>query len=150
MRALLQRGSSAQGRRDIKVVGEIDRGYVVFLGVGHGDDEATADTLLAKIEKLRIFADEAGKSNLSLHDIDGEMLVVSQFTLYADTRKGNRPSFTTAMPPAEANRLYEYFVAQAKGRLRRVETGAFGADMQVSLVNDGPFTIWIDTDEMHR
>ncbi len=150
MRALLQRVSSAQVRIDNKVVGEIDRGYVVFLGVGHGDDEATADTLLAKIEKLRIFADEAGKSNLSLHDIDGEMLVVSQFTLYADTRKGNRPSFTTAMPPAEANRLYEYFVAQAKGRLRRVETGAFGADMQVSLVNDGPFTIWIDTDDMHR
>lgn len=146
MRAVLQRVSRAKVTVDGRITGEIDRGLLVLLGVGHNDHETVADKLLDKIVKLRIFEDVDGKMNLSLMDIEGEMLVVSQFTLYADTRKGRRPSFIDAASPAEGNRLYEYFVRKARETLRKVATGEFGAMMKVELVNDGPVTITIDTE----
>ena len=149
MRALIQRVTRASVTVDGEVTGAIDAGYCVFLGAGREDGRAEADRLLAKILKLRICADGNGKTNLSLDDVGGSMLVVSQFTLYADCRKGNRPSFTNAGAPDVAEDLYEYFVAQARVALgeRRVATGIFAACMQVELVNDGPFTIWLDTAE---
>lgn len=146
MRAVLQRVSRAKVTVNGRITGEIDRGLLVLLGVGKSDDEATADRLLDKIIKLRIFDDGDGKMNLSLADIDGEMLVVSQFTLYADTRKGRRPSFIDAALPQDGNRLYEYFAAKAREMIRKVETGEFGAMMDVDLVNDGPVTIVLDTE----
>ncbi len=146
MRAVLQRVSRAKVTVNGRITGEIDRGLLILLGVGKSDDEATADRLLDKIIKLRIFDDGDGKMNLSLADIDGEMLVVSQFTLYADTRKGRRPSFIDAALPQDGNRLYEYFVAKAREMIRKVETGEFGAMMDVDLVNDGPVTIVLDTE----
>lgn len=146
MRAVLQRVSRAKVTVDGRITGEIDRGLLILIGVGKSDDEATADRLLDKIIKLRIFDDADGKMNLSLADIDGEMLVVSQFTLYADTRKGRRPSFIDAALPQDGNRLYEYFVAKALEMIRKVETGEFGAMMDVDLVNDGPVTIVLDTE----
>ena len=146
MRAVLQRVSRAKVTVDGRITGDIDRGLLVLLGVGQNDDEEVAEKLLDKIIKLRIFDDGDGKMNLSLADIDGELLVVSQFTLYADTRKGRRPSFIDAASPQDGNRLYEYFVAKAHETVRRVETGEFGAMMDVELVNDGPVTITIDTE----
>lgn len=146
MRAVLQRVSRAKVTVDERLTGEIGLGLLVLLGVGQTDDEAIADKLLDKIIKLRIFDDGEGKMNLSLVDIDGEMLVVSQFTLYADTRKGRRPSFIDAAPPSDGVRLYEYFVAKARDSIRKVETGEFGAMMDVELVNDGPVTIILDTE----
>ena len=146
MRAVLQRVSRAKVTVDGRITGDIDRGLLVLLGVGQNDDEEVAEKLLDKIIKLRIFDDGDGKMNLSLADIDGELLVVSQFTLYADTRKGRRPSFIDAASPRDGNRLYEYFVEQAKRLGRKVETGEFGAMMDVELVNDGPVTITIDTE----
>lgn len=146
MRAVLQRVSRAKVTVGGRITGEIDRGLLVLLGVGHSDNETVADKLLDKIIKLRIFDDGEGKMNLSLTDIDGEMLVVSQFTLYADTRKGRRPSFIDAASPGEGNRLYEYFVAKSREAVRKVDTGEFGAMMDVELVNDGPVTITIDTE----
>ncbi|HMT08805.1 MAG TPA: D-aminoacyl-tRNA deacylase [Pyrinomonadaceae bacterium] len=146
MRAVLQRVSRAKVTVDGRVTGEIDRGLLILLGVGHSDDETVADKLLDKITKLRIFENSEGKMNLSLAEIEGEMLVVSQFTLYADTRKGRRPSFIEAASPVEGNRLYEYFVLKARETVRKVDTGEFGAMMDVELVNDGPVTITIDTD----
>ncbi|HEU4572013.1 MAG TPA: D-aminoacyl-tRNA deacylase [Candidatus Limnocylindrales bacterium] len=147
MRALLQRTTGARVRVDDEVVGEIGNGLVVLVGVGPDDDEATADALARRITELRIFDDEAGKTNLSLLDVGGAALVVSQFTLYADTRRGRRPGFTGAAAPALANRLY----LRVAGALRElgveVAIGRFGAVMQVELVNDGPFTIWLDTAE---
>lgn len=150
MRALIQRVTRAQVEIDGRVAGAIGGGYCVFLGVGQGDTEAVADRLLAKLLKLRICADEAGKTNLSLGDVGGSLLVVSQFTLYADCRRGNRPSFIDAGAPDVAQRLYEYFVAQAGAALGadRVATGEFAAYMQVKLENDGPFTVWLDTDSL--
>lgn len=148
MRALVQRVSAAKVEVEGEVVGSIGQGYLVLLGVGHADTEAQADRLWAKISKMRIFEDANGKTNLSLADVGGSVLVVSQFTLYADCRKGNRPSFTDAGAPAEANRLYEYFAGLVRRDLGHVETGRFGAMMEVSLVNDGPFTVWLDTDEL--
>ena len=142
MRALIQRVTHAQVDVDGRTVGSIGTGLLILLGVGTNDTEAQVDKLWGKISKMRIFEDKAGKTNLSLADVSGEVLVVSQFTLYASCKKGNRPSFT------EANRLYELFVSQARKDVPRVETGEFGAMMEVSLVNDGPFTIWLDTDEL--
>lgn len=145
MRALLQRTSGARVRVGGSVVGEIGAGLVVLLGVGPDDDEATADGLARRVTELRIFDDEAGRTNLSLMDVGGAVLLVSQFTLYADTRRGRRPGFTGAAAPDLAERLY-LRVAQALRTLGvTVATGRFGAVMEVELVNDGPFTIWLDT-----
>jgi D-tyrosyl-tRNA(Tyr) deacylase len=141
MKAVLQR--VAHARVDIagRTVGAIDAGLLVLLCAERGDTDALADRMLAKLLKLRIFADEAGKMNRSVQDIGGGLLVVSQFTLAADVSGGNRPSFTQAAPPDEGRRLYDYFVAQARAAHPVVATGEFGADMQVHLLNDGPVTI---------
>ncbi|HET7031057.1 MAG TPA: D-aminoacyl-tRNA deacylase [Candidatus Limnocylindrales bacterium] len=147
MRALLQRTTGARVRVDGAVVGEIAAGLVAFVGVGHGDDEATADGLARRISELRIFEDEAGRTNRSLLDVGGSALVVSQFTLYADTRRGRRPGFTDAADPAAAERLYERVAAGLAALGVPVATGRFGASMAVELVNDGPFTIWLDSAE---
>lgn len=148
MRAVIQRVKGAsvdiQGER----VASIGNGYVILLGVGQGDDEAAAEVLWNKIWQLRINQDEAGKTNLNLADAGGEVLVVSQFTLYADCRRGRRPSFTSAAAPDRANELYEYFVDLVRRDAGAVQTGRFGADMAVLLVNDGPFTIVLDTAEL--
>lgn len=147
MRALLQRVSQASVTVDGAVTGAIDLGLLVLLGVGPTDTEAVATKLLDKILALRIFSDEQGKMNLSVMDVGGGLLIVSQFTLYADARKGNRPSFTGSAPAVQANELYEHFVAQARVKYAgAVATGIFGADMKVGLFNDGPVTIWLDTD----
>lgn len=145
MRAVVQRVLKAQVDIEGVRAGSCERGLLILLGVGPDDTEAQAEKLWGKIHRLRIFDDNAGKTNLSLADIDGEVLVVSQFTLYANCKKGNRPSFTEAAAPEKAEHLYEQFVARAKRDVPHVETGVFGADMQVSLVNDGPFTICLDT-----
>ncbi len=146
MRALIQRVSEARVVVDGEAVGSIERGFLILLGVGHGDGRAEADRLWEKVRKLRIFEDADGKTNRSLADVDGQVLVVSQFTLYADCRHGNRPSFTAAGAPDVAKELYGYFCDLVKRDLGSVETGVFGADMEVSLVNSGPFTVWLDTD----
>lgn len=147
MRALLQRTTGAEVRVDDVIVGSIGAGLVVLLGVGPDDDEATADDLARKSAELRIFRDAYGRTNRSLLDIGGASLVVSQFTLYADTRRGRRPGFTAAAPPELAERLYLRFVDSLRDLGVTVATGRFGAEMAVSLVNDGPFTIWLDTAE---
>lgn len=150
MRALIQRVRNASVTVDGEVTGSCGKGLLVLLGVGHEDDEALAEKLWNKILGLRIFEDEAGKTNLSLADVGGEALVVSQFTLYANCRRGRRPSFTDAAAPAQANALYERFCELAEADLgaEHVGRGIFGAMMEVSLVNDGPFTIWLDTNEL--
>ena len=145
MRALLQRVSRAEVRVADEVVGSISTGLVVLLGVGPDDDEVTADRLARRVTELRIFDDDAGQTNRSLMDVAGEVLVVSQFTLYADTSRGRRPGFTGAAPPERAQRLYERFAAALRDLDVVVATGRFGAAMEVELVNDGPFTIWLDT-----
>lgn len=141
MIALLQRVSEASVRVDGAVIGQISAGLLVLLCAEKGDTEALADKMLAKILKLRIFSDEAGKMNRSVQDVGGGLLVVSQFTLAADVAGGNRPSFTQAAAPEDGRRLYEHFVAQARAAHPVVQTGQFAADMKVSLVNDGPITI---------
>lgn len=141
MMALLQRVSEANVRVDGAVIGQIGMGLVVLLCAEKGDSEVLVDRMLAKILKLRIFSDEAGKMNLSVHDVSGGLLVVSQFTLAADVAGGNRPSFTMAASPNDGRRLYEHFVAQARKVHPVVQTGQFAADMKVALVNDGPITI---------
>lgn len=148
MRAVVQRVSSASVAIDGETVGCIGRGYLVLLGVGHEDAREQADKLWGKLRGLRINDDAQGKTNLALADVDGSVLVVSQFTLYADCRRGRRPSFTAAGAPDHANELYEYFVSLVRADVERVATGRFGADMKVSLVNDGPFTIVLDTDDL--
>lgn len=150
MRALLQRVTHAQVTVDGEVVGSCGRGFLVLLGVGPDDDEASCERLWKKVRGMRVFDDEAGKMNLALGDVGGELLVVSQFTLYADCRRGNRPSFTGAAEPALANRLYERFCELAERDVAHVGRGVFAAEMQVELVNDGPITIWLDTDELGR
>ena len=147
MRALLQRTTGARVRVDDEVVGEIGPGLVVFVGVGHGDDESVADGLARRIADLRIFEDEDGRTNRSLLDVGGAALVVSQFTLYADTRRGRRPGFTAAAAPDVADRLYRRVAEGLAAIGVTVATGRFGASMKVELVNDGPFTIWLDTEE---
>ena len=148
MRAVIQCVSEASVRIDGQTVGEIGCGYAILLGVGKDDTEAQAEKLWSKILKLRVFPDENGKTNLSLTDIGGEVLVISQFTLFASCKKGNRPSFVDAGAPDEANRLYEYFADLARRDVAHVGTGRFGAMMDVALVNHGPFTIVLDTDEL--
>ena len=148
MRAVVQRVSRAEVSVDGATVGRIGKGYLLLLGVGQSDTEVEVQKLWSKIFKMRIFEDGSGKTNLSLADIDGEVLVVSQFTLYANCKRGNRPSFTDAGAPDEAERLYEHFVELASADIPNVQTGRFGAMMEVSLVNDGPFTICLDTDAL--
>ncbi|MFM7315979.1 MAG: D-aminoacyl-tRNA deacylase [bacterium] len=145
MIALLQRASRAKVTVDGAIAGEIGKGWLVLLGVGKADTDESARWLADRVLGLRAFADDAGKMNRSVLDIGGELLVVSQFTLMADCLSGRRPSFTPAAPPAEANRLYEFFVALLKESGLKVATGIFAADMAVELVNDGPVTFWIDS-----
>ena len=147
VRALLQRTSGARVRVDGETVGEIGPGLVVLLGVGPADTEAVADALARRVTELRIFDDAEGRTNLSLLDVGGAVLVVSQFTLYADTRRGRGPGFTGAAAPELAERLYLRFAAALRELGVEVATGRFGAVMEVELVNDGPFTIWLDTDD---
>lgn len=144
MKAVIQRVKNADVKVDGKTTGEIGQGLLVLLGVGPEDTEKTADEMVQKICKLRIFTDENDKINLSVKDINGEILVVSQFTLYADCQKGNRPSFVNAAPPDKAEQLYEYFKEQCKKEVKNVQCGIFGADMKVSLLNDGPVTIILE------
>jgi D-aminoacyl-tRNA deacylase len=145
VRALLQRATRAEVRVAGEAIAAIGPGLVVLVGVGPGDDEPVADSLAAKVAELRIFRDEDGRTNRSLADVRGEALVVSQFTLFADTRRGRRPGFTGAASPDLAERLYERFASALAARGPLVRTGRFGAEMEVELVNDGPFTIWLDT-----
>ncbi len=144
MRIVLQRVTSASVRVDGELTGSIGIGYLLLFGVGKEDTEADCRRLADKIINLRIFSDENDKINLSLGDVGGELLVVPQFTLYADCRKGNRPNFIQAASPDEANRLYEYFVDYCRSKGLHTETGMFGADMKVELLNDGPFTIVLE------
>lgn len=146
MKAVIQRVSHASVEVDGKIVGSCERGYLILLGVAEGDTELDAELLCKKIAALRIFRDENEKMNLSIRDIDGEALVISQFTLLANYRHGNRPDFLASAKPDVANRLYEYFKDLLSCELRRVECGIFGADMKVSLTNDGPVTICMDSE----
>ncbi|MGN1301895.1 MAG: D-aminoacyl-tRNA deacylase [Clostridia bacterium] len=144
MRLVIQRVSNAKVEVDSKIIGQIEKGFLVLLGVGPEDTEEVANFLVEKLCNLRVFEDENQKMNLSIKDIDGELLIVSQFTLYADCKKGNRPSFTNAAKPEKANELYEYFIEKCRDKVRKVEHGEFGADMKVSLLNDGPVTIILE------
>lgn len=144
MRIVLQRVASASVKVDGNICGEISNGYLVLLGVGEGDTEEDCRRFADKIINLRIFADENDKINLSLSNVGGSILVVSQFTLYADCRKGNRPNFTQAAKPDVAEKLYNYFVEYCRSKGQKVETGEFGADMKVELLNDGPFTVVLE------
>ena len=150
MRSLIQRVSSASVSIREGNVNSIDQGYCILLGVGPDDTEEIAEKLWSKISKLRIFEDQDGKTNLSLRDVNGAVLLVSQFTLYADCRKGNRPSFTKGASPDMANRLYEYFAQLVRNDDIELKTGWFGAMMEVSLTNSGPFTLWLDTDNLAK
>ncbi|MFL0796186.1 MAG: D-tyrosyl-tRNA(Tyr) deacylase [Cellvibrionaceae bacterium] len=145
MRGLIQRVKKASVKVEGEVVGEIGEGVLLLLGVGHSDEESDADRLVDKILKYRIFSDDAGKMNCSVSDIQGGVLVVSQFTLVAETKKGLRPSFSSAAAPEKAKALYEYFVKRLNEKHGKVATGVFAADMQVSLVNDGPVTFLLET-----
>ncbi|HWT74922.1 MAG TPA: D-aminoacyl-tRNA deacylase [Mobilitalea sp.] len=144
MRVVIQRVLEAKVTVEGETIGAIGKGFLIFLGVGSEDTKEIADKYIDKILKMRIFPDENGKTNLSLQDVQGEVLVVSQFTLYADCRRGNRPDFISAAGAVKAKELYEYVLSVVKNRLGKVEAGEFGADMKVSLVNDGPFTIILD------
>ena len=144
MRFLIQRVLEASVEIDSRTVARIDKGYLVLIGCTGSDTKETADLYVKKLLGLRIFEDENGKTNLSLKDVGGSLLLVSQFTLYADCRKGNRPGFTNAGDPAHANMLYDYIVEQCRKQVSIVQTGEFGADMKVRLTNDGPFTIMLD------
>lgn len=148
MRFVIQRVTEACVRIDGVVAGSIGQGYLVLVGAADSDTTEIADKMINKLINLRIFEDENGKTNLNLESVGGELLIVSQFTLYADCRKGNRPSFTGAGSPGMAEKLYEYIISECQKRVRVVEHGMFGADMKVSLVNDGPFTIIFDSDIM--
>ena len=141
MKLVIQRVANAQVEVDKKIVGKINKGYLVLFGVKEGDTIDQADALAEKLCKLRIFEDENEKMNLSINDVEGELLIVSQFTLYANCEKGNRPSFVEAMEPKKANEMYEYFIERCKEKVKR---GIFGADMKVTLLNDGPVTIILE------
>ena len=144
MKLLIQRVNHAEVTVDSQIVGKIGKGFLVFVGVGHDDTREIADKYLKKMLGLRIFEDANGKTNLSLADVNGELLMVSQFTLYANCKKGNRPSFIEAGAPDQANELYEYMLKEAAKVVPVVQHGVFGADMKVSLENDGPFTVMLD------
>lgn len=148
MKAVLQRVKQARVDVEGKTVGQIDLGFLILLGAEDCDTIETADRMVDKICKLRIFQDENGKTNLSLADVGGQILVVSQFTLYADCKKGNRPSFVKAGNPAHANQLYEHVLERCRMHVKKVEGGIFGAEMEVWLVNDGPFTLVLDSKEL--
>ena len=148
MRAVVQRVKSASVSVDNKVIGEIEKGLLVFLGIGNGDTETDLKYIADKVTGLRIFGDENDKMNNSVEDIDGEILVISQFTLYGDCRKGKRPKFTSSMEPVTATELYEKFIELVKNKGIKTEHGEFGADMSVSLVNDGPVTIILDSSKV--
>ena len=144
MKFVIQRVKNAQVDVDNKTVGKIDNGFLVLIGITHTDTKEIADYLVKKLINLRVFEDDNGKMNLSLNDINGSLLLVSQFTLYADCSGGNRPSFTEAAKPDFANELYEYIIGECKKKVNKVETGIFGADMKVNLLNDGPVTIILE------
>ena len=148
MRFVIQRVKEASVQAEQEVIGEIKKGYLVLIGVSDSDTEQVADRMIKKMIGLRIFEDENGKTNLSLADVGGGLLLVSQFTLYANCKKGNRPSFIEAGSPDKANVLYEYVIRECKKSVPEVQTGRFGAEMEVSLVNDGPFTILLDTEKL--
>lgn len=149
MRFVIQRVLESKVEVDGRTIGEIGQGFLVLIGVTHGDTRQTADKMVKKLIGMRIFEDENGKTNLSLDKVDGSLLLVSQFTLYADCHRGNRPGFTDAADPALAEELYEYIISECRKQVRNVQTGSFGADMKVSLVNDGPFTILLDSEDLH-
>ena len=144
MKFIVQRVNKSQVEVEEKIVGKIDKGFMVLIGITHNDTKEIADFLVRKLINLRVFEDENGKMNLSLKDVQGSLLLISQFTLYADCTSGNRPSFTNAAKPEFANELYEYIIEECKKQISNVQTGIFGADMQVSLVNDGPVTIILE------
>ena len=146
MKFVIQRVKQASVKVEGSVIGEIEKGYLVLIGVSDKDTEAVADKMIKKMIGLRIFEDAEGKTNLSLADVGGSLLLVSQFTLYANCKKGNRPSFIEAGAPDKANQLYEYIIEESKKSVSVVQTGRFGAEMEVSLINDGPFTILLDSD----
>lgn len=148
MRFVIQRVNEAKVEVDNNIVGSINKGFLVLIGVSGSDNEKIADKMIKKLIGLRIFEDENGKTNLDLSAVNGSLLLISQFTLYADCRHGNRPGFTDAGSPDMANSLYEYIISKCKESVSDVQTGIFGADMQVSLVNDGPFTIILDSNDL--
>ncbi len=152
MRFLIQRVSEASVSVDRQIIGSIGKGFLVLIGISQTDTQSDADKMIRKLLGLRIFEDENGKTNLSLQDVEGSLLLVSQFTLYADCRKGNRPSFIHAGAPDVANALYQYIIAECQKQIpestQRVQCGSFGADMKISLLNDGPFTIWLDSEDL--
>ncbi len=148
MRFVIQRVSHASVTVDGSVLGKIGKGFLVLIGVSDEDTREVADKMVKKMLGLRIFEDENGKTNLDLHTVGGELLLISQFTLYADCKKGNRPSFIRAGKPDMASEMYEYIIAKCKGQMPVVERGEFGADMKVELLNDGPFTIILDSAEL--
>ena len=148
MKFVIQRVTKGKVSVDDQVIGKINQGYVVLIGVSDEDSRQTADKMLKKMLGLRIFADENGKTNLALKDVNGELLMISQFTLYADCKKGNRPSFIKPGKPYNSNALYEYLIDQANKKIPVVENGNFVSDMQIELINDGPFTVILDSDEL--
>lgn len=148
MRFVIQRVKEACVRVDNETIGRIRKGYLVLIGVSNSDTEQTADKMIRKMIGLRIFEDDNGKTNLSLADVGGSLLLVSQFTLYANCKKGNRPSFIEAGASDKANALYEYVIRKCKKSVPEVQTGSFGAEMEVSLINDGPFTILLDSENL--
>lgn len=148
MKFVIQRVAHASVTIEENVVGTIGQGLLVLIGVADSDTREIADKMIRKMLALRIFSDEQGKTNLSLSDVSGELLLVSQFTLYADCKKGNRPSFIRAGKPDMANAMYEYIISECEKQVETVQTGSFGADMKVELVNDGPFTILLDSEEI--
>lgn len=148
MKFVIQRVSEASVSIEGNVVGKINKGFMVLIGVSNDDTKQIADKMIQKLVGMRIFDDENGKTNLALHDVEGELLLISQFTLYANCKKGNRPSFINAGSPEMANQMYEYIISECKKQVKIVEKGEFGADMQVSLCNDGPFTIVLDSAEI--
>ena len=148
MRFVIQRVKHASVEVEGEIIGKIGQGFLILIGVSEEDTEAVADKMIKKLIGMRIFEDAEGKTNLSLESVAGELLLVSQFTLYADCKKGNRPSFIKAGKPDLANSLYEYIIAECKKQVPVVETGSFGADMKVELLNDGPFTILLDSAEL--
>ena len=150
MKFVIQRVNRASVEVDNKVIGKINKGFLVLIEITHNDNVEIADKLIKKLINLRVFEDENGKMNLALKDVKGELLLISQFTLYADCKDGNRPAFIEAAKPEFANELYEYVVEQCKKQNVNVQTGAFGADMKVSLMNDGPVTIIMDSDKLFK
>lgn len=148
MRFVVQRVTQASVSVEGEIIGQIGKGFLVFVGVSETDTREIADKMVRKLIGLRIFEDENGKTNLDLHSVDGQLLLISQFTLYADCRKGNRPSFIRAGAPDMANALYRYIITKCRQEISVVEEGSFGADMKVSLLNDGPFTVILDSEEI--